>query len=85
MLVLGTKRRDAGGAKSMVLRAVMFTEVTQSSVLLPCTRGLSRAQCPSEGCAFCMADPQQSLLPAKPLFVDRGKCAISWFDYNEFS
>lgn len=45
--------RDSGDA-------VMFTDVIQSSVSLHCTRALSTAQCPSEGCAICMAAPSRA-------------------------
>lgn len=69
---------DSGGA-------VMFIDVTQSSVPLPRMEGTERGTVSVRGMCHLHGSPQQRRLPAKPLFVDRGKCAISWFDCNEFS
>lgn len=63
------------------------------SVSLPLGQGgLSGALRPSEEvpplpCGQAAQQPclRQRQLPAKALFVDRVKFAISWFGYNEFS
>lgn len=47
--------------------------------------GQKGVRCPSEEIPSLLERLRRRQLPAKALFVDRVKFAISWFGYNEFS
>ena len=65
--------------------AVMFPDVAQSCVSLLCMERTEWGWVSIRGMCHLYGSPQQHQLPAKPLFADRGKCAISWFDYSKCS